>query len=190
MVAKRSAKTKFFSSEYDDLLQLLEAKSSGIVYKALCALAIKQLDERAIEPLKTISESGKTFKNRKLAFTIFTRHFPEQLGKLQVGQSKVLGYVYFIQEKLFNHVKIGRTRNLERRFRLFITNLPFDIELVQFIKTYNYEKIELKLHEFYNAKRVKGEWFKLTDHDIESIRGKKYTDEIGELITETSSDSE
>jgi hypothetical protein len=156
--------------------------SSGIVFKTLCALENKKLDNRVIIPLSNIVTNGKTFKNRKLAFAIYCRNFPKDLFHIVIGESKQVGYVYFIQEKYSGAIKIGRSLNLEKRLRLFIADLPFHIVLIQYIKTINYERIELAFHRHFDTNRVKGEWFRLSDIEIEKIKKKDFPVEIQSLI--------
>lgn len=173
---------KFFQKTYDELLSLLSSASSGVVFKALCALESKKLDDNIIIPLSNIIKNGKTFKNRKLAFAIFCRNFPTHLSNIVIGESKQLGYVYFIQEKYSGAIKIGRSLNLENRLRLFIADLPFSIVLIQYIKTINYEKIKLAFHKYFDKNRVKGEWFRLSDIEIEKIKKKEFPFEVQSLI--------
>jgi len=61
--------------------------------------------------------------------------------------------------------KIGKSKNIERRIKALQTSNP-TIELVLTIEG----DIELNLHEKYAALRVKGEWFKLSELQINEIK--------------------
>lgn len=167
---------------YDDILSALQSKRTTIVFQGLCRLNQENIDSRAFPLLKIIAETATTFKNKKLAFTIITRYFPDQLEDIEFRTDNNIGYIYFLKEKLFGHVKIGRSRNLEKRLRIFAAELPFETQLLYFFKSYNYEKIELELHKFFSRKRVKGEWFLLDGVDIEKIKNNDFPPTILKLI--------
>jgi hypothetical protein len=168
---------------YEKILAGLRSTKSTIVFKNLCALNSDIIDERAYLPLKNIAENGTTFKNKKLAFELIKRHFFECLNSINFRTNTTLGYIYFVKERLNGYVKIGRSQDLEKRFQIFAVKLPFEIQLFHYIKTYNFEKIELELHEYYASKRAKGEWFKLNEEDIKNILANSFPERILNLIT-------
>jgi len=174
----------YTSKTTDDLLHLILSENAGVAFKSLCALAYRELDSNVIDALKEVNDNGKTFKNRKLAFNIISQLFPEHSEGLKPGDSKQIGYVYFIQDRLSGIVKIGRTKNMERRLAIFTRKLSFPIQLIQYIKTINYEIIELAFHRHYDNKRLRGEWFKLDQDEIEQIKQKVFPEEIALLIIE------
>ncbi|HEU4554996.1 MAG TPA: GIY-YIG nuclease family protein [Chitinophaga sp.] len=167
---------------YEDILKNLNSSKTSHVFNGLCQLKETNIDDNAFPHLKRIAETATTFKNKKLAFAIITRYFPNKLEGLNFRTDNNLGYIYFIRETLFGHVKIGRSRNLEKRLRIFAADLPFETQLLRYIKTYNYEKIELELHKIFSQKRVKGEWFRLEDEDIDRINNNNFPDAILTLI--------
>ena len=60
--------------------------------------------------------------------------------------------------------------------------LPFEIELVHTIKTDDMVEIERFLHEKFADQRTNGEWFCLSDDDIEWLKDIDYVScEGGEL---------
>lgn len=85
--------------EYDELIKYLNAKKTTIL----------ELKSDAILPLKKIAESSTTMKNRKLAFEIIQNNFPEDIDELDFKKFSKIGYVYFIEEKLTNTIKINRS---------------------------------------------------------------------------------
>jgi len=87
-----------------------------------------------------------------------------------------------MRSRTATEVKIGRTKNIERRVAIFNKTFSFPIELLQHIKTVNYEKIELTFHKHYHKQRVSGEWFKLDINAIEEISKGIFPEEIRNLI--------
>jgi len=78
------------------------------------------------------------------------------------------GYIYILECEGF--YKIGLSKNVERRkkqldFTPFKSKIIFKSPLMEDIYS-----VEEQLHIFYEKKRVKGEWFKLSPEDIEEIK--------------------
>ena len=179
------------SKTTEELAKLLEAESATVVYRSLVVLeGRKEITANSYILLKEISENGKTFKNRKMACVLLRKFFPEMVKGIQPGESKVVGFVYFIRNKISGHVKIGRAKKLERRMDIFSKSYSFPIELIQHIYTLNYEKIELAFHSHFNSKRRNGEWFALDDIDIENIRQRKFPEEIEVLIIKNNAEDQ
>ncbi|MBA2705837.1 MAG: GIY-YIG nuclease family protein [Blastocatellia bacterium] len=82
-----------------------------------------------------------------------------------------VGYVYLIRNPA-GLVKIGRSQNPNIRLRSLMTGSVDKLELLHTIECQHPHAIERALHRTYSGKRVRGEWFKLTDEDIESIKQK------------------
>lgn len=171
------------SKTTEELLALLQSESSAVVYRALVVLQSHKLDNSAYDLLKNINDNGRTFKNRKMASALIHRFFPKDAVGVVPGESKVIGYVYFIQNQETGAVKIGRAKDLERRIAIFSDDFPFPIRLIQHIYTLNYEKIELAFHHHFDKKRIHGEWFTLDEVDIEQIKQKKFPEEIAAFIS-------
>ena len=79
------------------------------------------------------------------------------------------GCVYLIREVEKGRIKIGKSKNVEKRLNYFSVALPFQIEEVHFIATKNYDELERHLHKKFARKRVNGEWFELNENDIEEV---------------------
>lgn len=97
-------------------------------------------------------------------------------------KQKVKGEVYII--RVGDRFKIGATINLYSRMISLQTANPQDIELIHRIKTndmYLTEKLFQALFER-DGKREHGEWFLLSDKDIEYIKSSKYSKSIMESI--------
>lgn len=87
--------------------------------------------------------------------------------KSERGKSR--GHVYVIKGERGAY-KIGKTNNLDNRLKLFHVKLPFDIHLIHAIPSGDIDLLEKELHQKYDAQRINGEWFELSDEDIEEIK--------------------
>ena len=93
------------------------------------------------------------------------------------------GYVYFIKEHFSGTVKIGKSKELKTRLEHFGVKLPFDWDVLKTIKSADYSLTETLLHRKYADKRVNGEWFALSDANIDEIMGERFDDEIQQSIS-------
>jgi len=80
-----------------------------------------------------------------------------------------LGYVYFLQADN-GLVKIGQTKILDKRIEQLAVSLPYKLQLILTIKSEQYTRLESHLHELYAEHRANGEWFALTDEDLNYIK--------------------
>lgn len=76
------------------------------------------------------------------------------------------GYVYIIRAN--GLYKIGSTQDLNRRLMQLRTACPF-LERVQTITCYAYRETEKELHRLFARERVAGEWFVLSENDLDVI---------------------
>src|SRR3990167_6874956 len=60
----------------------------------------------------------------------------------------------------------GRKHEKERIRKLGIV-LPYTLHAILLLKTTNPRQLEREIHELFEEKRVRGEWFKLDKQDIE-----------------------
>lgn len=85
---------------------------------------------------------------------------------------EIKGYIYFIYspelyKKGFKYIKIGRTKNLEKRIKQLQTGNPFDLTFYKTIFIDNYKEIEVNLHKKYKHKNKRGEWFDIQFSDVD-----------------------
>ena len=81
------------------------------------------------------------------------------------------GYVYLMQ--FGNEYKIGNSNNVEKRFRQLRTQMPYEGKIIHTIETGDPEGIETYWHQYFDDKRLKGEWFKLTADDVKYFKRRK-----------------
>jgi hypothetical protein len=82
------------------------------------------------------------------------------------------GYVYLLKSDSGLY-KISRTSKIADRVSWFTTKLPFKVELIHSFKCENMVETERQLHERFSDKQHTGEWFNLSDEDVEYIKGLK-----------------
>lgn len=87
------------------------------------------------------------------------------------GQRKrtLAKYVYLIRDSWMNLVKIGVTKNISSRFRELQNGCPQELVIVGLIHNESANKIERQLHKRFASKNYRGEWFELTEADVDSI---------------------
>ncbi len=90
------------------------------------------------------------------------------------------GYVYFIENGT-GHVKIGRSRDPEKRLRRFLTGNSSPLRLLHIVQTDDMHATERVFHDTFSRephKRAEGEWFEIdrADSMFEYIMG------IGEYV--------
>lgn len=95
------------------------------------------------------------------------------IKRINSSKTNESGCVYFLRGTN-GLTKIGMsTRDADKRLNEFSPRLPFDTELVHVINCQDPFSIELSFHERFAEKRVRGEWFELSDDDICEIKHEK-----------------
>jgi hypothetical protein len=79
------------------------------------------------------------------------------------------GYVYLIKAEN-GLTKIGETISPKKRYSSIKTAVPMDTEFLFAVKTNNAPGLEEKLHEKFSNKREMGEWFRLSEKDIDNTK--------------------
>jgi hypothetical protein len=80
---------------------------------------------------------------------------------------KVLtGKCVYILKTGKNIYKIGKTQDLQKRLFTYQTHLPIMFRVVRQYPASNINELEEGLHVVFQHKRVKGEWFELTQNDL------------------------
>lgn len=92
------------------------------------------------------------------------KHF--YVPRAKNSQSQNIGYVYLV--KLDKYYKVGISVTPETRLKEF-TLLPYPLEEVFIVRVGNYKQVEEDLHKIFDKRRIRGEWFDLTDEDVSFI---------------------
>lgn len=106
----------------------------------------------------------------------FTAHLkPRPMGRFArkpepVRKMDRAGYVYVLKSPT-GTFKIGRSKDPNDRIKTFNVKLPFEVEFEHLIKTDDMYQLESQLHKRFAAQRVGGEFFSLTQSDIDMIKG-------------------
>jgi phage terminase large subunit GpA-like protein len=79
------------------------------------------------------------------------------------------GYVYLLYSPTNNTYKIGRAKQVDGRYGSIAKQSPVEIRLIHQFKSENASKAEKSLHHLYSHKRVLGEWFSLSENEVEAI---------------------
>jgi uncharacterized protein (DUF433 family) len=82
---------------------------------------------------------------------------------MQHGDLKTCVYILKTGKNLF---KIGKTRDLQRRLSSYHTHLPILFRVVRQYPAANMSELEESLHIVFQHRRIKGEWFQLTNDDL------------------------
>jgi hypothetical protein len=90
-------------------------------------------------------------------------------------------YVYVIADP-FGNYKIGLTYNIQKRLDEFRTAMPYEPKIIKIIQCSNMKKTEKYLHEKFKHKRIKGEWFNLSEKDIDMVQNNQFPIDIKEVI--------
>lgn len=78
-----------------------------------------------------------------------------------------VGYIYMIKSEY--GFKIGKSKNMKQRNKLYSIKMPFRFEYVFKNKCVDYHNLEVRLHTMFSEKHLNGEWFQLTDDDIDRV---------------------
>lgn len=84
--------------------------------------------------------------------------------------AKDFGYVYLLRDSLLGAVKIGyAATDYKRRVKALQSGCPQEINLIAIIQDKDASRIERELHRKYKGQSLRGEWFLLSDSDIDDI---------------------
>jgi hypothetical protein len=88
------------------------------------------------------------------------------------------GHVYLF--RLGDFVKIGGSGNVLKRSKAFST-LPYPFSLLHAIESSDVNRVEKHLHACFQAERVNGEWFRLSDEQIDKLLSVTTANSVEEL---------
>lgn len=79
------------------------------------------------------------------------------------------GWVYLVKAEGLNQYKIGRSKTPNIRLKELQKQSPIKLTLIHLIECQDAAAAENKLHKRFAERRVSGEWFELSDHDVKWI---------------------
>ncbi len=80
---------------------------------------------------------------------------------------KNYGFVYLLETN--GVYKIGKAKDVEVRVKSLQTGTPTELKLVHKIETNDYSRLEKFLHDSLDYRRVRGEWFELSEKEVAKI---------------------
>jgi len=82
-----------------------------------------------------------------------------------------MGYIYLIENEVEfeTFYKIGYTKNLNNRKRQLSTGNPGKMKILKSFRTDWNRKVEITLHMQFKSKRIRGEWFRLDNNDVDNF---------------------
>jgi len=98
--------------------------------------------------------------------------FHEGKGNLKIIEEIVAKHcgLYVINASGTSRYKIGFTKDLKSRLRSFRTAIPTKVDLIFYVWTTDYVYLEKLLHEDFKEMRVRGEWFELSNGDLDNLK--------------------
>lgn len=119
-----------------------------------------------------VAYKSQLWKEKSDKFESFANNYDIQTLKTD-NESKATreskGFVYLLGSP-DGYCKIGRTKQLSSRLLAIGLQLPFKVELIHSIKVSDPVWAERHLHQKFSACRMNGEWFLLSDGDIQWIK--------------------
>ncbi len=82
------------------------------------------------------------------------------------------GTVYLLGNRSLCFYKIGLTRNAlvpEARWRTIQQNVPFDLDVLRYWFVSHAQSFERLLHYEFRANKIRGEWFRFKEQDLEAV---------------------
>jgi hypothetical protein len=121
--------------------------------------------------LKALEYSKKNANNQQVT-NILQNGLDKRKGFENIAEVNLTnGYVYLIQ--FGDDYKIGSSNDVERRFREIKTQMPYEGKIIHTISTSDPDGIEVYWHNYFKAKRLRGEWFNLSSKDVSYFKKRK-----------------
>lgn len=81
-------------------------------------------------------------------------------------------HIYLISANIEGNTvyKIGISKNVKKRFRQLKTGNPYIEEIVySVLLNKHYSKVESALHNLFKSNKISGEWFMLSDNEVNNF---------------------
>jgi hypothetical protein len=96
------------------------------------------------------------------------RQVPKQQAPRRRARLKT-GYVYIMQSVGLTHIKIGSSRNPDRRRRTFATGNSLPLQILREIPSQDAPRLERELHRRFAQDRLHGDWFDLPPERLQQL---------------------
>lgn len=118
----------------------------------------------------TECETKDSYGRKRMIYDLSEEGLNILKSRYSFKQRKKSDLLYILKHKNINdYYKIGITYDIEARIKQLSTASPFGIEVIKLIHNDKVSKIEKELHNTYSNKRLNGEWFKLTNDELNKI---------------------
>ena len=117
--------------------------------------------------LKSPYSSDKLKKQVKVELGLLPR--PEEPKVQELSRRVRKGFIYLVRANTGEY-KIGYSIDVISRLKAFSVQPPFEYELIHSFPSDNMEIAEAKLHQKYDGKHIRAEWFQLDESEVEWIR--------------------
>ena len=126
----------------------------------------KTLDIKIKKEIKQIEIKDFNVVTKDDAYdSLENERFLEEIKEVREVKTDA-GYCYIMKDDLYPmYYKIGKAKNPSLRENTLLHNSP-TISLFKVVKTKSMHKLETELHDIFKDKRYRGEWFELTEEDI------------------------
>jgi hypothetical protein len=129
---------------------------AGLDYIATCDTASQNLVDALANPVVDDDFRAEVFA-----------HFTPKEKSREIKREPKPTFIYLMLDENTGHHKIGKSIKPSYREK----TLQSEKSSIVLISTWNgTDADEISLHKLFHQKRVRGEWFALTDSDIEQIR--------------------
>lgn len=132
----------------------------------IIARAIKERDLSLLDAMSWILNNLEDVKAK------LVREFEESEeiweNAITAHKKERSGYIYLVKATT-DEYKIGRTIDVEKRLNAFSVQPPFEYELIHHFPVTDMVSVEADLHKKYATKRIIGEWFRLSEEDVQAI---------------------
>lgn len=156
---------------------------------------MKKIAKELLYTCKKLTEEDLLFINKQNVLDRHTGMFPQKYGEddpmwiefernyirepiVKPPRKKLKGHVYFLKCCDTNLYKIGYSTSVKTRLKDIKNGSPTTIEIIGYVASTDCFTDKEYYHEIFKNKRVKGEWFTLTNDDINNIEGLLYDNEI------------
>jgi len=135
------------------------------------------IDETKFEDVKSCAKyMGLTLDNmaRHALYQYMRKNNQKTVKKDRLkyrGDMENPGGVYFVTLEINGkkYCKIGISSNIKKRIKGIEVGLPIDAQIFKVIQVGNMYKAEKAFHDHFASKRIKREWFELSDDDYKKI---------------------